>query len=126
MEYDWRPDSGYARASLADHELRRLFGRPLRLEVPGGEVKVLSTTGTRDRWEARWEIKTATPLADLQAALTKYLTESKWTPREGSAGEWSFTDAEKRAWKAVANIQPAAGKTGEYQMAIRLERVGTQ
>ncbi|HEX7186422.1 MAG TPA: DJ-1/PfpI family protein [Thermoanaerobaculia bacterium] len=126
MEYDWRPDSGYARASLADHELRRLFGRRLHVEVPGGgEAKVLSTAGTRDRWETRWEIKTATPLADLQAALTKYLTESKWTPREGSAGEWRFTDAEKRAWKAAVDLKPAAGKAGEYQMAIRLERAGT-
>jgi YHS domain-containing protein len=125
MEYDWRPDSGYARASLADAELRRLFGRSLSLEVPdGGQAAVLSTEGTRDRWEARWEIKTATSLSDLQAALTRHLTETgRWTPA-GTPREWRFTDAEKRGWKAIVDLQPAAGKTGEYQMAIRLERAG--
>lgn len=125
MEYDWRPDSGYARASLADAELRRVFGRGLSLEVPGGgQAAVLSTEGTRDRWEARWEIKTATPLSDLQAALTRHLTETgRWTPA-GTPREWRFTDAEKRGWKALVDLQPAAGKTDEYQMAIRLERAG--
>lgn len=126
MEYDWRPDGGYARAALADAELRRLFGRRLNLQVPGGgEAKVLNTAGTRDRWEARWEIKTTTPLADLQAALAKFLAETgKWMPQGASPGEWRFTDAEKRAWKAAVDLKPAAGKTGEYQMAIRLERAG--
>ncbi len=129
MEYDWRPESGYARASLADAELRRLFGRSLRLEVPDGQASVVSTEGTRDRWEARWEIKTATPLSALQTALARHLTVAgRWTPREaavaGTAREWRFTDAEKRDWKALVDLQPAAGKTGEYQMAIRLERTG--
>jgi hypothetical protein len=42
----------------------------------------------------------------------------------GPPREWRFTDAEKRAWKAIVDLQPAADKTGTYQMAIRLERAG--
>lgn len=124
MEYDWRPDSGYARAAMADAELRRLFGRRLRLEVPGGgESKVLSTQGTTDRWEARWEIKTATPLADLQTALAKHLADTgRWTRQ--ASGKWRYTDAGQKAWNAVVDLQPAPGRQGEYQMAIRVERAG--
>lgn len=126
MEYDWRPDSGFARASFADRHLRRLFGRRLGLIIPGGgEAKVVSTQGGKDRWEARWEIKTQAPLADLQAELVRYLTEQKWTPRTaGSAREWRFTDEEQKPWTAWVDLEPAAGAPGSYRMAIRLERAG--
>lgn len=125
MEYDWRPDSGFARASLADAELRRLFGRRLSLEVPpGGTYKVLSTQGTADRWEANWEIQTATPIADLRAALNRYLAETgQWTPG-ATPGDWRYTDAEKRSWTARVALQPAPERQGEYRMAIRVERAG--
>ena len=124
MEYDWRPDSGFARASLADAELRRIFGRRLSLEVPDGASKVLSTQGTTDRWEATWEIRTETPLADLQTGLTRHLTETgKWTPG-ARPGDWRYTDAEKRSWTARVDLQPVAEVRGEYRMAIRVERAG--
>lgn len=125
MEYDWRPDSGFARASFADRHLRSLFGRRLRLEIPGGEAKVISTQGGKDRWEARWEVKTQTPLADLRTALTRSLTEQgKWAPRTaGSVQEWRFTDEDQKSWNAWMDLEPAAAP-GEYRMAIRIERAG--
>jgi putative intracellular protease/amidase/YHS domain-containing protein len=133
MEYDWRPDSGYARASLADAELRRLFGRSLRLEVPGGgTARVLRTQGTADRWEASWAIASATPLAGLQAGLVRHLTEvGQWTPSEspaaagpdaaGAPRAWRFVDAEQRSWEAEVELVPAAAP-GEAGLTIRLER----
>ncbi len=109
------PGIGQARADVAD-------------SPGGGQAAGLSTEGTRDCWETRWEIRTATSLSDLQEALTKHLTEmGQWTPRDASAGtsrEWRFKDAEKRGWRALVDLQPTAGKTGEYQMAIRLEPAG--
>ncbi|HEV7785938.1 MAG TPA: DJ-1/PfpI family protein [Thermoanaerobaculia bacterium] len=128
MEYDWRPDSGFARASLADAELRRIFGRRLRLEVPGGESKVLSTEGTTGRWEVRWQVKTKTPLADLRAALTQRLAETgKWAPKAaaeaGASGEWTYKDVDQKTWTAHVDLAPEAGKDGEYRMVIRVERL---
>ncbi|MBW8878485.1 MAG: DJ-1/PfpI family protein [Acidobacteria bacterium] len=128
MEYDWRPDSGFARAALADAELRRIFGRPLELQVPGGESEVLSTAGTADRWEVRWRVKTATPLADLRALLVHHLAETgKWTPKSavaGAPGEWTYKDAAQKTWNARVDLVPEAGKTGEYRMVIKVERAG--
>lgn len=125
MEYDWRPDSGFARAALADAELRRLFGRPLRLEVPpGGTYRVLSTQGTADRWEANWEIQTATSLADLKVALHRYLAETGGWTSGATPGDWRYTDAEKRSWTAHVALQPAPERQGEYRMTIRVERAG--
>lgn len=126
MEYDWRPESGFARASFADRHLRSLFGRRLGLVIPGGgEAKVVSTQGGKDQWEARWEIKTQTPIADLEAELLRYLTEQKWTPKTaGSPREWRFTDEEQKPWSARVDLEPEAGASGTYRMAIRVERAG--
>ena len=127
MEYDWRPDAPYARAALADGELRRLFGRRLNLEVPGGEYKILSTQGTPNRWEVRWEIRTAAPIADLEKGLAEHLTkQGGWTAQAGStkAGKvWRYTDADRRPWSAEVDLRPVNGKSGEYLLAIRVERV---
>lgn len=124
MEYDWKPDASYARAALADAELRRLFGRGLGLELPeGGEFKVLSTEGTRDRWEVRWELKTGAALADLETALAEHLTKTGgWAP--STKGRWRYTDADRRPWNATVDLRPMEGKTGEYSMAIRVDRAG--
>jgi putative intracellular protease/amidase len=126
MEYQWQPDSGFARAALADRPLRQIFGRKLRLEIPGGgEPRLLSTEGTADRWEARWEGQAWNSLADFQAALDQHLIRGgKWTPRGPAAGgarAWTFQDEEKKSWKATVDLQPA-GSTGSYRLAIRIER----
>jgi putative intracellular protease/amidase/YHS domain-containing protein len=126
MEYDWRPEAAYARAALADAELRRVFGRRLALEVPGGGTsKVIETQGTRDRWEIRWEVTTAAPLADLRSRLAGHLQGSGWTARAGSAGaarQWRYTGADRRPWTADVDLQPLDGQAGRYTLAIRLER----
>jgi hypothetical protein len=125
MEYDWRPDTPYARAALADAELRRLFGRQLRLAVPGGEQELQSTQGTADRWEVRWQITTGAPPADLEAALARQLTEGGWTARAGAAKssqEWRYTGADRQPWTARVDLRPLQGKAGEYSLAIQVER----
>jgi len=131
MEYDWKGDSSYARASLADLPLRKLFGNSLRLRIPdGGKNEVLSTEGDRDRWEVRWRIETATPLADLRTALAEHLTKNGgWAPRAGtpagaSGTDWTFKDADQKPWKARLDLAPEEGAAGAYRMAIRLERAG--
>lgn len=131
MEYDWRPDSGFARAALADAELRRIFGRPLELPVPaGGSAQVVSTEGTASHWEARWSVKTSASLSDLQTLLVRQLTETgKWTPKpplgEGLPREWTYKDADQRTWSSRVELAPEAGKDGEYRLAIKVERAGS-
>lgn len=125
LEYDWKPDSSYARASFADLPLRQLFGNQLRLQVPqGGKAELLSTQGDRNRWEARWRLETPAPLAELRTALVDHLTQNGgWTPGS-TATDWTFADADKKPWKARVELAPEEGAAGTYRMAIRLERAG--
>lgn len=125
MEYEWDPDSRYARASLADRHLRRLFGRGLRLGLADGESRVLLTAGGADRWETRWEVKSRTALPVLRAEVARHLRDGGWTPQGPEpAREWRFADEERRPWTARVELAPAPQAAGTYQMAVLLERVG--
>jgi len=53
MEYDWRPDSGWARASLADMQLFPAFAA-----VGEYPRRVVKHEGTKDRWETSWKVTT--------------------------------------------------------------------
>lgn len=99
MEYDWDPDSKYARAALADRHIRKIFGRMLRLEAPAfANASVVSTQGGTDGWEVVWEVEGASPASELLKQFDRRLTgPADWRARTGgaaagtNAGTWDFS-----------------------------------
>jgi putative intracellular protease/amidase len=126
LEYNWQPDVPYARASFADHHLRRLLGREGFTLPEGTGWKVLGQQGAQDRWEKSWEVRTPLPAAELLKIIDAKLAE-RWTklptPAASSAPDtrWKFSDAEGRAWNARSLVEPA-GESGVYKLTIRLAR----
>ena len=125
MEYDWRPESGYARGAMADKYLRRLGGveLPKDAEVKDGEQK-----GDRRRWERSWEI-TGPRLTEemVSESVGKTLARS-WT-RTGSSLEgtaqrtsWAFRGDDGRPWKALAIVKPAPTAAGTFLVAVTVEQ----
>lgn len=128
MEYDWRPDSGWARANLAEVQIRRMLGRT-GFDIPDAERwTCLSTQGDAERWEKRWECVSKTPLAGLARIVDAKLAEASWTRGETSdeggrhRSAWRFEDAQGRAWSASAELEPVAGSTDVVRIALRVER----
>jgi copper(I)-binding protein/putative intracellular protease/amidase len=128
MEYNWMPDSSYARASFADRNIRKVFGRNLRLNVPeGAQFKVLSTEGHSRSWEVQWQVQGVNSSAELLDLLSTRLVDGQWT-RQGSAGKdsaksaWKFTDENKVAWSGLAKVLPASDKS--FIVSLRVERIG--
>jgi putative intracellular protease/amidase len=114
MEYDWRPDSGWARASLADGHLRPAF------EVLSDYPRtVLSHAGSRERWQTSWRIQTdARPRAVLDK-LDRALSAGKgWTRQDrreeaGSAeSRWRFRDGDGAAWTEATRVEEVKGEKG--------------
>ena len=127
MEYNWQPDSTYARASFADRYLRKALGRE-GFKLPDGTGwKVLSQRGDRNAWEKNWEVRLELSAQDLLKIIDGKLSES-WARQSTSHANgtsrtlWKFTDEEGKAWSAVSNIQPAAGGKNTYTLTIRLAR----
>jgi putative intracellular protease/amidase len=132
MEYDWRPDVGWARANLAELHIRRMLGRT-GFDLPDVERwTCLSTQGDAEAWEKRWECVSKYTLADLAKIVETKLAEAHWTKEaarpEGGAirSTWRFDDAAGKPWSASVEIVPVAEKTGTAQITLKVARTSAR
>jgi putative intracellular protease/amidase len=127
MEYNWQPDSGYARASFADRHLRKVVGREgFNIPEDAGWT-VLGQKGGRDNWEKNWEVQINASASDLlkiiDAKLSEGWSKQNSTNAHGTAKSvWKFTDEEGKTWNAVSSIQPVDGQKSAYRLTIALAR----
>ena len=129
MEYNWQPDSTYARASFADMHLQAVFGRGLSFPVPeGAELRVLSTEGGKDSWEVNWQLQTDTsPSGALKLVDDRLSAAANWSRQTANTAgaattRWRFTDKKGGQWTALTSAQPVAGQTNRFNLTIRIER----
>jgi copper(I)-binding protein/putative intracellular protease/amidase len=126
MEYDWKPNSTYARASLADRQIQKVLGLGLRLGAPSGaRSRVLSTEGTSSNWEVRWQVEGETTPADVLKLLGERVAAGQWVEQksEASRRSWKFNDGDGGEWRGVAEVQPSGAKMAI--VSLKIERTGT-
>jgi putative intracellular protease/amidase len=125
MEYNWSPDSSYARAAFADRHIRKVFGRGLNASGPGViAFKVLRTQGGKEDWEVNWEWQSEESGADLLKMLNRKLTDGKWVMQNGATttSAWKFSDEDGAPWQGKAEVKPAS--KGKYTASLRIARTG--
>jgi putative intracellular protease/amidase len=127
MEYDWKADGRYARASFADVPVRRLLGRRLALPLPAPErAEVVSTSGDRTRWEVVWSVATRRPpeavRTDAAAAIDSFGTWTRGASAATGGGgpSWTLTDAGSRFRARLT----AAADAAAVRISLQLERDG--
>jgi transcriptional regulator GlxA family with amidase domain len=100
MEYDWRPDSNYTRAMLAD---TRLPAQLYDFILPNGDL--LQAKGDTQHWLEKWQIESDTPASEMQQALESRISaETHWQPTEGG---WHLQDSDGTNWEMVVLVSPA-------------------
>jgi putative intracellular protease/amidase len=114
LEYDWRPDSGYARASLADRHIAAAYGA-----VREFSRTVVRHEGTRERWETCWDLRTT---ATAEAVLGKFdaaLSSGRGWAQQGAAGvgnssesHWRFRDDAGASWTETTRVEQRKGEKG--------------
>src|SRR5262249_34533601 len=83
MEYNWQPDSGYARGAFADRHLRTADNARGRLKLPDGTTsKIVDVGGTRDRWDESWQIEGPNVTAQSLLEAAGNLAPKSWKPGE--------------------------------------------
>ena len=129
MEYNWQPDSRYARAEFADRHLRKIFSSRLQFAVPEGTtLTVMSTQGGPDKWEVNWQVKGETSPGDVLKLLSEKLTVGgKWVRQDArkpdvSTSAWKFNDDKGASWSGLVEVQPVAGERGTLAIRIRINR----
>src|SRR5262249_54298588 len=109
LEYDWRPQAGFARPALADTLIP-----DLGLDGRAG-WKVVNTEGGTDRWELSVRGPSDLTAQGLRDELERVLaTKGKWT-RVGAGGEaassnptshWKLTGPDGQAWSGTLPVGP--------------------
>jgi hypothetical protein len=123
LEYQWDPQSGFARAALPDRLVPRIP------EPDGARLTMESTTGDRDHWEVRYraeEVASADELmGHVNSELAKQERWSKVKAKDG-AGEngsrWTFTDADKVRWNGSSQVKPVADTQDAYLVTLTIRR----
>ena len=117
LEYDWRPDSGYARASLADKRLSPGFDA-IR-EFPSRSI--VRHEGTRDRWETSWKIQTDASAASVLQRLDQGFEGTRGAAKL-AAGSWKLAGEDGSSWTESTRVTPAEGKPTGYVVTMTVTR----
>jgi putative intracellular protease/amidase len=123
LEYDWRPDSGWARASLADRHIAAAYDA-----VREFSRTVVRHEGTRERWETCWDIRTTAAAADVLGRFDAALSSGRGWARQkagnvGSSTEshWRFRDDAGAAWTETTRLEPLKGEKG-FRVTVTVAR----
>jgi putative intracellular protease/amidase len=125
MEYDWQPNSKYARALLADY----LLPPPIEVGELPGSWQPLSYTGGTDHWENKARVATDLSAVQLREAIdacaVKYFKWSRQSSKDKAGGRtsaWTLQDRQKRKWRGAITVEPAPGAKAAFLVAIRIDR----
>ena len=126
LEYQWQPDTKFARAALADRYLPNF----------SQDANMLSTEGDRNHWSLRAQVKFPASIDSLFAVMqSEIVTKTPHTrtvvqvkrlpgPKKGvpSGLAWTFTVDEGGVWKGTATVEPAKETPGQFLVTLKLAR----
>jgi len=126
MEYDWHPDSTYARGAFADMKMPNI-------DFPDGvNLRTVKAAGDRDRWEAHLSVRGAMSADEVLAHIDKELAKlDNWKLSEetkaatGGKSTWHFTDDEGDRWICETFLGSGTPESDGPTVAYRLRRVGS-
>ena len=125
LEYQWNPDSNYARAALADRFLPRLRDMG---------AQPLKTQGNRERWESQWLVPDGGTPGDIADAVGKRIAQSlrsnstlTLARAEAQAADkratlhWEFADDRGRHWRGDLVAEPSPGEKDKTLVTMNLK-----
>lgn len=128
LEYNWQPQSNYARAALADCHFHGAFTRNLRLETTAGEsVKLVRSEGGRVNWVVAWHLATRRGADEVLRQIDLRLAAGGWNRLRGhgisssATSEWDFSDEYGRPWRGVAGVITAEAGLCHVTVAVHRE-----
>jgi putative intracellular protease/amidase len=126
MEYNWQPESGYARGGLADRHLRTADNIHGRVALPDGtKTRIIDQSGGRDRWDEVWQIDGSVVTSQSIIAAASAIAPKTWKPAaadEPGQKTWSFTDETGATWAATMRVDADAKVHDRYLLAVALRK----
>ncbi len=123
MEYNWRPQDGYARGALADFYLVSML-RAKGFGFPDGTAQEeVVDTGDRDGWDYHLRVSGASlTLDEIVGDIDKILSTSwKQVSTHGAQRTWSFDGDNGRTWTGESVVEQEAGSPGKFMVKIKYQ-----
>jgi putative intracellular protease/amidase len=124
-EYDWHPDSNFARANMPDR-----FLPDLNLsEHDFANWNRESSLGDMNQWEYRGTFDSNLTPEQLLGKISELLARnaSNWKPVASHAkvlntSFWKISDENGRPWTASVAIAPHSGNSGAYSLIVKIQK----
>jgi len=112
LEYDWNPNSGYARAALADRKLPRIGKLPQDFDW-----EVLRTAGNRESWQLAGLLRTDKSIQEtMQAIYAGVQDDSTWQFEKGFDDTFMLTgrkvDTDGQSWENKISVEKSSEANG--------------
>jgi transcriptional regulator GlxA family with amidase domain len=128
LEYDWKPDDNYARASLADKYLNKIFEGDDEGHPSISSVKLLNTEGNRDKWKVEFELTSTTTAEEIEKVLEKMISKKvDWKKEKNTLPtncNWRFTSPEKVNWIGFLEVKQVSSSANSFLVSIRIDKSG--
>lgn len=130
MEYNWQPDSGWARAALAD----KLIPQSVYTTFYKSATEVVDLKSSLEKAEEIYRTPSELSPAEMLKRIDEKWAADKWTRAETvrnvsaaadapAASRWRSTDALGRSWEVNVNVEPAGETRGQLTITFRVARV---
>ena len=123
-EVDWKPEGGFVRAALADHEIPAIKMDDL------GTWSTVRTEGDTGHWDIVVEGNPKLTMSELTTRIEEQLSRGKWTKVDSStkstsaSSTWRFTGSDSKAWKASLKLDGAADAGKKCTVSLSIARTG--
>jgi putative intracellular protease/amidase len=118
IEYDWRPDSDFARAALADMKLPSGIYEPI---FPAGEP--FEIVHGKETSEEKWSVPATSAVQLLKTINEKWTEEKSWRRVGGGKSDssiWMMKEESGKEWVATVNVEDMSGQQGRVLVTLRI------
>lgn len=126
LEYDWRPKDNYARASLADRYLYKIFEGNEEGHLSNYPVRLLDTEGNKDKWKVEFEITANATAEDIEKLMEKLIIQKvDWKKEKNmlpTKSSWSFPSQEKENWNGFLEVKQDSSNTSNFLVVLKIDK----
>jgi transcriptional regulator GlxA family with amidase domain len=126
LEYDWKPGDNYARASLADKYLKKLFEGDDEGHPSITSVKLVNTEGTKDKWKVEFELTSKTTAKEIEKVIEQMIVKKvDWKKEKTNlltSSNWRFVSPEKENWNGFLEVKQVPLNANSFLVTLRIDR----
>jgi putative intracellular protease/amidase len=133
MEYNWDPNSTYARAALADKYLPNTYN----IEPVARTWLIVSREGGIDHWQSQWSVTSSASASDLLQHIEEAFSHREYFPRapqvswqrlsqtessQEARSAWRFSDEGGSPWDGRVSVQRVGGEPDAYLVSVSVAK----